>query len=224
MRYKYSSFADLKREKEEGVDYRIRLIDPGSKVVAIAPQGQQTIVDTTSSASVLYNTKCTSTWRIFMSRWLRVIRGMIGTGLTFSAGVGVVASMIAGLVWLLPGGESGIEMIRLVFASSIWAFPIGVAFSGFLAITAHGRSFDKPSLPRFAGLGAGVGLLFFGVLAINAWDAWSVTTAIANATIFILLGGGSATATLMLARRAGPALKSGDESRSLVEVGWREGM
>ncbi len=152
-----------------------------------------------------------------MPRWLRVIRGMIGTGLTFSAGVGVVASMIAGLVWLLAGSESGLGMIRLVITSSIWAFPIGVAFSGFLAITARGRSFDKLSLPRFAALGAGVGLLFFGLLAINAWQAWSVSTAIANATIFVLLGSGSATATLMLARRAGPALKSGDESRSLGE-------
>lgn len=152
-----------------------------------------------------------------MPRWLRVIRGMIGTGLTFAAGVGVVASMIAGLVWLLPGSENGLEMIRMVIASSIWAFPIGVAFSGLLAITARGRSFDKLSLPRFAALGAGVGLLFFGVLAINAWHAWSVSTAIANATILVLLGGGSATGTLMLARRAGPALKPGDESHSLVK-------
>ena len=150
-----------------------------------------------------------------MPRWLRVIRGMIGTGLTFAAGVGVVASMIAGLVWLLPGSDNGREMIRLVVASSIWAFLIGVAFSGFLATTARGRSFDKLSLPRFAALGAGAGLLLFGVLAVNAWDSWSVTTAIANATIFVVLGGGSATASLMLARRAGPALKAGDESRSL---------
>ncbi len=150
-----------------------------------------------------------------MPRWLGVIRGMIGTGLTFAAGVGVVASLISVLPWLLLEGASGREMIRMVIASSIWAFPIGVAFSGFLAITAHGRLFDKLSLPHFAALGAGAGLLFFGVLAINAWDAWSVTTAIANATIFVGLGGGSATATLMLARRAGPALKSGDESRGL---------
>ncbi len=150
-----------------------------------------------------------------MPRWLRVIRGMIGMGLTFSVGVGVVASMIAVLPWLLLGGDSGREMIRMVVASSIWAFPIGVAFSGVLAITRRGRAFDKLSLPRFAALGAGAGLLLFGVLAINAWQAWSVSTAIANATIFVLLGGGSATGTLMLARRAGPALKSDDESRSL---------
>ena len=101
--------------------------------------------------------------------------------------------------------------------SAIWAFPIGVAFAGVLALTRRGRSFDKLSLPRFAALGAGVGLLFFGLLAINAWQAWSVSTAIVNATIFVLLAGGSATGTLMLARRAGPALKSGDESRSLGE-------
>ena len=143
---------------------------------------------------------------------------MIGTGLTFAAGVGVVASMIFVLpTWLLLGGDSGREMLVMIIKSSIWAFPIGVAFSGVVAITARGRRFDKLSLPHFAALGAGAGLLLFGVLAVNAWDSWSVTTAIANATIFVLLGGGSATATLVLARRAGPALRSGDESRSLGE-------
>ena len=147
-----------------------------------------------------------------MPRWLRVIRGMIGMGLTFSAGVGVVASMMAVLPSLLLGGDSGREMMRMVIASSIWAFPIGVAFSGVLALTGRGRSFDKLSLPHFAALGAAAGLLLFGVLAVNAWDSWSVTTAIANATIFVLLGGGSATATLLLARRAGHALRAGDES------------
>ena len=153
-----------------------------------------------------------------MPRWLRVIRGMIGTGLTFAAGVGVVASMIFVLpTWLLLGGDSGREMLVMIIKSSIWAFPIGVAFSGVLAITGRGLPFDKLSLPRFAALGAGAGLLLFGLLAINAWQAWSVPDAIANATLLILLGGGSATATLLLARRAGRALKSGDESRSLGE-------
>ena len=152
-----------------------------------------------------------------MPRWLRVIRGMIGVGLTFSAGVGVVASTIAGLVWLLRGSEVGLEMIPLVIGSSMWAFPIGVAFSGFVAMSARGRPFDKLSLPRFSALGAGGGLLLFGVIAANAYDAWSVSTALANLTIFLLLGSGSATGALLLARKAGTALKSGDESRSLGE-------
>ena len=153
-----------------------------------------------------------------MPRWLRVIRGMIGMGLTFAAGVGVVASMIFVLpTWLLLGGDSGLDLLVMVIKSSIWAFPIGMAFSGVLAITARGLPFDKLSLPRFAALGAGGGLLLFGLLAANAWQAWSVSDAIANLMLLTLLGGGSATATLMLARRAGPALKSGDESRSLGE-------
>ena len=152
-----------------------------------------------------------------MPRWLRVIRGMIGTGLTFAAGVGIVGSMASVLPWLLPGGYSGREILELVVKSSLWAFPIGVAFSGALAITTRGLPFDKLSLPRFAALGAGGGLLLFGLLAISAWQAWSVSTAIANATILVLLGGGSAAATLLLARKAGRALKSADASRSLGE-------
>ena len=81
---------------------------------------------------------------------------MIGTGLTFAAGVGVVASMIFVLpTWLLLGGDAGREVLVLVIKSSIWAFPIGVAFSGVLAITARGLPFDKPSPPRFAAAGAG---------------------------------------------------------------------
>ena len=150
-----------------------------------------------------------------MPRWLRILRGMVGMGLTFSAGVGVVASTIAGLVWLLPGIEGGPEMSRVVVASAMWAFPIGVVFSGFLAIAARRRSFDKLSLPRFAAMGAAGGLLLFGVLAASAWHAWSLPTALANLAVFLFLGSGSATAALVLARRAGPALESGDEFRSL---------
>lgn len=151
-----------------------------------------------------------------MPRWQRVIRGMIGMGLTFSAGVGVVASTIAGLAWLLPGGGGGREMIRIVVASSMWAFPVGVAFSGLLAFTARNRSFDKLSLPGFAALGAGGGLLLFGVLAANAWQAWSLPTALTNLAVFLLLGSGSATATLLVARRTRPELDSGDETRALA--------
>ena len=154
-----------------------------------------------------------------MSRWGRVIRGMLSMGLTFSAGVGAVASAVAGVVWLLPGLGGGPEMIQMVVASAIWAFPIGVVFSGAVAITARGRSFEKLSLPAFAALGSGVGLVFFGLLATRAWQAWSLETAIANATIFVVLGGGSATAALMLARRAAPALEPGDEPLSLGEGG-----
>lgn len=152
-----------------------------------------------------------------MPRWRRVMRGMMGTGLTFAAAVGAVASLVAGIAWLLPGGEGVRELARLVLASSIWAFPIGVAFSGFLALTARGRSFDQLSIPRFAALGAGGGLLLFGALALNAWDAWPISTAVANATLFVLLGGGVATTTLVVARRAAPTLEAPNDLTELGE-------
>ena len=154
-----------------------------------------------------------------MSRWWKVIRGMIGTGLTFSAGVGVVSAVLAGLVALLPGSQGGIELARLVVASTIWAFPIGVAFSGFLAMSARGRTFESLSLPRFALLGAGGGLLLYAPLAANAWQAWDTPTALVNAAILVGLGAGSATATLLLARRARPALTSDEEALALTEGG-----
>ena len=152
-----------------------------------------------------------------MPRWLKIIRGMIGTGLTFTAGVGVVGSLVAGIMWLLPGLTVGREELVLVAKSAIWAFPIGVTFSGVLAITSRHLSFDKLSLPRFALLGAGGGLLLFGALAANAWQAWSLPTALVNAAIFVILGSGSATATLLLARRTERALPPGEEPRSLGE-------
>jgi len=149
-----------------------------------------------------------------VSRWLRIIRGMVGMGLTFSAGVGAIASLVAGALWLITGAPFR-ELAFPVVASSIWAFPIGVAFSGVIALTARGRTFERLSVPRFAALGAAAGLALFGVLALNAWDAWSLPTAIANATLFVLLGGGSATASLLIARRAGGVLEAGDEPLGL---------
>ncbi|MEQ9399057.1 MAG: hypothetical protein RJQ04_07780 [Longimicrobiales bacterium] len=148
---------------------------------------------------------------------MRVVRGMLGMGLTFSLGVGAIAGVVAGLAWLIPGLGVGVEVFRLAAASAIWAFPMGVAFSGVLALT-RSRSFEKLSMPRFAALGAGAGLLLFVPLALNAWDAWTVETAMANAMIFVFLGAGSAAASLALARRAGPSLESGDDA-TLLEDG-----
>lgn len=79
-----------------------------------------------------------------MPRWLRVIRGMIGTGLTFAVGVGVAGSIL-GVVGLLLG-ELSWNDLRMVAKLSVIAFLVGVAFSGVLAITARGRTFDKLSL------------------------------------------------------------------------------
>lgn len=152
-----------------------------------------------------------------MPRWLRVMRGMIGTGLTFAAGVGVVGSMI-GLVGLLFGALSGQELIQIVAKTSVVSFIVGMGFSGVLAITARGRSFDRLSIRFVTLLGTGAGLLYFlFIAAANGARVWSASAAIANLTILVLLGGGLAAGTLLIARRAAHALKSGEELRSLNE-------
>jgi len=151
-----------------------------------------------------------------MPRWLRVIRGMIGTGLTFAAGVGV-AALILGLVGLLLGELSWGDL-RMVAKLSVIAFLVGVGFAGVLAIAARGRTIDRLSLRYVTALGAVGGLLYFlFIAAANGARVWSAWNAIGNLTILTLLGGGSAAATLILARGARRALKPGEESRSLAE-------
>jgi hypothetical protein len=153
---------------------------------------------------------------VIMPRWVRVIRGMIGMGLTFAAGVGVVGSLL-GLAGLLLG-ELSWDDLRMVAKLSVIAFLVGVGFSGVLAITARGRTFDKLSLRYVTALGAGGGLLYFlFIAAAHGARVWSVWNAIGNLAILTLVGGGSAAATLILAQRAGRTLRSGEESRNLGE-------
>jgi hypothetical protein len=139
-----------------------------------------------------------------MPRWLRVIRGMIGTGLTFTVGGGVVGLLFGVPMWLF-NEISGLDLIAITGKFAVVAFPVGVAFSGVLALTARGLTLEKLSLPRVAGLGAGAGLLYFALIGVNAFRVWSVADALGNLAVLTLMGGGSATAILLLARRAGPA-------------------
>lgn len=79
------------------------------------------------------------------------------------------------------------------------------------------RGMTGTGLTFAAAVGAGGGLLLFGALALNAWDAWSISTAVANATLFVLLGGGAATTTLVVARRAAPTLEAPNDLTELGE-------
>jgi hypothetical protein len=126
---------------------------------------------------------------------------MLGTGLTFAVGVGVVASAIGGAVWL-GGGITSRELLQIVGKTSVVAGLLGVAFSCVLAITARGRQFNKLSLRLVASLGAGAGLLYFGFLAMNGGRNWSARAAVGNLVLLVLMGGVSASATFVIARRA----------------------
>jgi hypothetical protein len=143
---------------------------------------------------------------------------MIGTGLTFAAGVGAVASIL-GLAGMFLG-ELSWDDLRMVPKLAVIAFLVGVGFAGVLALAARRRTFERLSLGYVTALGAGGGLLYFlFIAAADGARVWTLWNAIGNLAILTVLGGGSAAATLLLARRAGRGLKPGNDLRSLGEGG-----
>jgi hypothetical protein len=154
-----------------------------------------------------------------MSRWKRVVRGMLGMGAAFATGAGLIMSTLAAVALTLRGGEGWRDFIIPVVGGSVWGFLMGMTFGGALALLSRGRSFESLSLPRFTALGVGAGLFFNGVLALNAWDAWSTSAAVTSGVLFVVLGGGCATASLLLARKAEGAFGAGEPVRCTAEGG-----
>ncbi len=148
-----------------------------------------------------------------MSRWKRVVRGMLGMGLTFAAAAGVFFTVVAVTMGLFfPGAESDLPF--MIVAGSTWAFAIGVAFSGTLAIAGRHLSFDQLSITRVAVLGAGGGLVLAGLLVGATLPSWTFRDALVPLVALPVLGAVSSTASLLMARSAGPALAPGEESGS----------
>lgn len=147
-------------------------------------------------------------------RWMRVVRGMLGMGLTFAAIAAAFFSVLA-VIAGLTGAED--EPVFMIVAGSTWAFAIGVAFSGTLALAASKRRFDELSLPRVAMLGAAGGVGLAALLVGATWPEWTLADATVPFTFLPLLGAGSATASLLVARRGGSALGEREESEALVE-------
>jgi hypothetical protein len=134
-----------------------------------------------------------------MAGLLRIARAMVGTGLTFAVGVGVVGSVV-GLVVVLAGQGSWHDLYATLARLSVAAFVLGIAFSGILALSARGRRLAELSGRRFAALGAGAGLLYFLFIATNAIGRWSLADAIGNLVILTVVGAGAATGIFLLAR------------------------
>lgn len=149
-----------------------------------------------------------------MPRWLRMIRAMVGTGLTFAIGVGGVATLVGGVATLL-GNTTIIGVMRLAGRLSVVSFLLGVAFSGLLAVISRSRFFSTLSLRFGALLGAGTGTLYWLFLAMTGGRVWTLRTAMLNFVLLNVMGAGSALATLWIARRAGAALRPGDAEESL---------
>ncbi|MDX2193017.1 MAG: hypothetical protein NW201_06665 [Gemmatimonadales bacterium] len=152
-----------------------------------------------------------------MPRWGRVLRAMLVTGLTFGAGVGVALASLAAVLFVVRRGDVDREIGIVVVGGSVWAFLIGVAFAGVLALTARGRKLESLSLPRFVALGVGAGLALFGLLYAGAHSAWTLDALVTNFVLFVGMGGGSAAATLLLARRGAARLAAGEPEAPRLE-------
>lgn len=147
-----------------------------------------------------------------MAGWPRIIRGMVRTGLTFAVGVGAVTSIVGSIITLVTH-SSFRELFQMVGKFWVVGFLLGVVFSGFLAAAARSRWLARLSIPRVASLGAAAGLLYFALIGVNARGHWSAADASLNLVTLLVLGGGSAAAVLVLARRGSAELRPGEGAR-----------
>ena len=156
-----------------------------------------------------------------MNKWLRRIRGAVGTGLVWAAAWAVGGLLIGVTSLLLPflPWDSFFRVFDAPLpALAIPGFFAGVFFSMVLGIAGRGRKFSELSVPQFAAWGAVGGLLLilfpFALVAVGLASregsdisAWQIIAAIGP--LFILLSALSASGSLVLARRA--------ENRAVLE-------
>ncbi|MDB4915119.1 MAG: hypothetical protein JWM95_2763 [Gemmatimonadetes bacterium] len=137
-----------------------------------------------------------------MGKWLRRIRGAIGTGLTWAAAWGGAGTLVM-LGFLLRTGSRPDAPVPLMFAAA--GFVAGLLFSGVLALVEGRRRFDQMSLRRFAAWGAAGGFLLAAafVLAVSlSGDPGFLLNLVVVGPVFALAAAGSAAGSLALARRA----------------------
>jgi hypothetical protein len=149
-----------------------------------------------------------------MKKWLRRIRGAIGTGLTWAVGwalaglsIGVASILLPGLPWHFYFDVFDAPVPAL----AVPGFVGGLVFSVVLGIVGRRRRFDELSLPRFAAWGAVGGLLLSAIPATmvglglatigrDGLGVWQLTAVISGP--LTLLSAASAAGSLLLARRA----------------------
>ncbi len=140
-----------------------------------------------------------------MKKWLRRIRGAVGTALAWAAawaGLGAIIGLFSG-----PSGVLlGVFALGVRFGSL--GFIGGAIFSTVLGITEGRRRFDEMSVWRFGGWGA-LGGLLLPMLVLGG------PAGLAGEGLFVglvtVLCAGSAAGSLALARRA--------DDRELLEHG-----
>jgi len=158
-----------------------------------------------------------------MRKWMRRLRGAIKMGITWAIGwvpIGTVTGLLTGLVFGFP--LMGIAVNYSVMFG-VLGFLGGSIFSTVVSIADGKRRFDELALPRFATWG-GLGGFILGTFAVGIGLVGLNFSALGVGVVGVmtLLGAGSATGTLALARVAESAalLEEGDKVR---EVGLDAG-
>src|SRR5689334_22613351 len=103
---------------------------------------------------------------------MRVARGVIGTGLTFGACVGVLTSLLGAIAWL-RGKAPVLDIMRDIGKFSVAGFVLGVLFSGVLIVLSRARGLKRISLGLAASLGGAAGTLYWLMLAATGGRSWT---------------------------------------------------
>jgi hypothetical protein len=158
-----------------------------------------------------------------VNKWLRRIRGAVGTGLTWAVawfGAGMI--MLLGL--LITTGSTGADVPYPV-GFGAFGFVAGVSFSGVLGLVEGRRRFDEMSLPRFAGWGAAGSFLLsvtFVLAVALVEDPSFLGNLVVLGPVFAVAGAGSAAGSLALARSVEDRELLAT-SEDVAEVGLSEG-
>ena len=142
-----------------------------------------------------------------MKGFLKRLRGIIGTGLTWAVGcVAIMAGVTAFGGWLqIPMAQWGVFFSQIPIYAT-FGFIMGSGFAGILSLIERHKRLADLSLPRVALWGGFGGLVLLGgvslVYGLPNLVSWLVIT---------FLSAGFASGTVALAKRADRKLIEGDD-------------
>lgn len=141
-----------------------------------------------------------------MAKWLRRLRGALGTALTWAAAWAPIGAVVGlGLYSIVPAGPSALASVVLLNAATFGAlgFIGGAIFAPLLHWMDGRKQFHQLSARKFGFLGAAGGLCLGGIaVAAGLWGAGLGAVGAGMVGAAALLGSGSAVGSLALARRA----------------------
>jgi hypothetical protein len=152
-----------------------------------------------------------------MKGFLRRLRGIIGTGLTWAFGWAGLYGAFLFVMWAF-GADAQWELLpvlQLVFRVGTYGFVAGSTFGVVLSVLERHKSLEEITFKRIALWGGIGGLAVIALLSVLY--GVPVIRYLAPVILYTLLGVGSATGTVALAKRADRSLIEGGEELPALE-------